>query len=104
VLRKFHSENEIEKLNNSVDVIGVNNRNLKTLETRIETSEKLIKQLPYNAVKITESGIQQVNQLKFLYDLGFEGALIGESVLKTPGLLKDITSAALNSKLVRDEN
>ena len=104
VLMEFHSEGEIEKLNDSVDVIGVNNRNLKSLETRIETSEKLIKHLPFNAVKITESGIQQVNQLKFLYDLGFDGALIGESVLKTPGLLSDLTSAALNSKLVRDEN
>jgi indole-3-glycerol phosphate synthase len=104
VLMEFHSAQEIEKLNDSVDVIGVNNRNLQTLETRIETSEKLIKQLPFGAVKITESGIQEANQLKFLYDLGFDGALIGESVLKSPTLLSELTRAANETKLEAHEN
>lgn len=104
VLMEFHSAEEIEKLNDSVDVIGVNNRNLKTLETRIETSEEMLKYLPYNKVKITESGIEQANQIKFLYDLGFSGALIGESVLKSPGLLAELSEAALGAKIVNHEN
>jgi indole-3-glycerol phosphate synthase len=104
VLMEFHSAEEIEKLNDAVDVIGVNNRNLKTLETRIETSEEMLKYLPYNQTKITESGIEQVNQLKFLYDLGFDGALIGESVLKSPGLLSELTAAALGAKIVNHES
>lgn len=104
VLMEFHSADEIEKLNDAVDVIGVNNRDLKTLDTRIETSEEMLKYLPYNQVKITESGIEQVNQLKFLYDLGFDGALIGESVLKSPDLLSDLTNAALGAKFVNHES
>jgi len=104
VLMEFHSAEEVEKLNDSVDVIGVNNRNLKTLETRIETSEEMLKFLPYNKVKITESGIEQANQIKFLYDLGFSGALIGESVLKSPGLLAELSEAALGAKFVNHED
>ncbi|MEO9531388.1 MAG: indole-3-glycerol phosphate synthase TrpC [Crocinitomicaceae bacterium] len=104
VLMEFHSAEEIEKINDSVDLIGVNNRDLKSLETRIETSEKLIKQLPFGALKITESGIHEVNQLKFLYDLGFEGALIGEGVLKNEALLSELTEAANHIKTVRYEN
>jgi indole-3-glycerol phosphate synthase len=66
VLMEFHSKNELIKLNDNVDVIGINNRNLKTLQTNVDTSLDLIKYLPYDRVKISESGIENVQQIKQL--------------------------------------
>jgi indole-3-glycerol phosphate synthase len=100
VLMEFHSEEEMEKLNENVDVIGVNNRNLKTLKTDLSTSERLMKYLPYNKVKITESGIRSAEDLLKLYSIGFDGCLLGESVLKDVNLLPELVAAANNSKLL----
>lgn len=100
VLMEFHSEEELNKLNDAVDVIGVNNRNLKTLQTDISTSERLIKYLPYNTLKITESGISSSADLQKLYSMGYEGCLIGESVLKNELLLPEIVEAANNIKSI----
>jgi indole-3-glycerol phosphate synthase len=101
VLMEFHSVEELDKLNESVDVIGVNNRNLKTLETDISTSQNMLKYLPYNSMKITESGISKPETLQQLYSQGYEGCLIGESVLKDPGLLPILSQIANDAKTVK---
>lgn len=100
VLIELHSAEQIDKLNDSFDLIGVNNRNLSTLKTDIAASEDLIKYLPYQAVKITESGIKHPDELRSLYALGYEGCLIGEAILDNPGLLPQLTAAANNLKMV----
>lgn len=102
VLMEFHAEHELKKLNDGVDIIGVNNRNLDTLETTIETSEKMLRHLPFNAVKITESGIHSAAQLKFLYDIGFDGCLIGESILNEEGLLNEMILEVKHLKLMKN--
>jgi indole-3-glycerol phosphate synthase len=103
VLMEFHSHKELNKLNDAVDVIGINNRNLQTLETDLSTSRKLLKYLPYDKVKITESGIKKPEELKYLYSLGYEGCLIGEAVLKDLDLLPLLCNAAMNAKLTQNE-
>ena len=103
VLMEFHSKDELKKLNDNIDVIGINNRNLKTLKTDLKTSEELLKYLPYDKVKITESGIHHPDQLRALYAIGYEGCLIGEAVLKDPQLLTQLKDAANNLKLVNHE-
>lgn len=103
VVMEFHSKEELHKLNEQVDVVGINNRNLKTLETRIETSEELIKYLPYDRVKITESGIHEPEQLERLYEVGYEGCLVGEAILKDPTLLPRLSAAANNLKIIGHE-
>lgn len=84
ILLEVHNE---EELNNSmtdkVQLLGVNNRNLKTFETTIQTSIDLVDKIPEDFVKVTESGLHSpevVNQLKAH---GFEGFLIGETFMKS---------------------
>jgi len=94
VLMEFHSKEELNKINDNVDVIGINNRNLKTLKTDIQTSIDLIKYLPFDRVKISESGICNPSQIKALLDVGYDGFLMGEYLLKSKAEngLKDIVT------------
>lgn len=83
VLVEVHTEEEIEKLNPLVDIVGVNNRNLKTFEVDLETSVKLGSLLPQDMVRISESGLSSVENIHYLRQAGFDGFLIGENFMKT---------------------
>lgn len=84
VLVEVHNRDELQKsLLPNVDMIGVNNRNLKTFKVNIEISKKLSEKIPADFVKISESGISEVETIKELRTYGFEGFLIGESFMKT---------------------
>jgi indole-3-glycerol phosphate synthase len=83
VICEFHEKNQLNKISDLVDIIGVNNRNLKTQTTSIQTSLDVIDFLPKDKVIITESGIKRKEDLEILADVGFNGALIGESILKS---------------------
>lgn len=98
VLMEFHSAEELYKLNENVNVIGINNRNLKTLKTDVRTGFDLIKHLPYDSVKIAESGISSTYEIQELTKAGFNGFLIGESLLKNNGLLLDLNNAITGFK------
>lgn len=98
VLMEFHDPKEMSHYHEAVDVVGVNNRNLDTLETCVATSEKMLKYIPHDSVKITESGLHHPRQVQFLYSLGFDGCLVGESILKQPDLLSSLTAAAVTAK------
>ncbi|WP_430404386.1 indole-3-glycerol phosphate synthase TrpC [Fluviicola sp.] len=82
VIFEIHSFEELDKLNDEIDILMINNRNLKTQETTLEHSFKLASYLPKNTVNVSASGISNSDELKKLDDLGFNGALIGESLLK----------------------
>jgi|APCry1669188970_1035186.scaffolds.fasta_scaffold36757_1 indole-3-glycerol phosphate synthase len=83
VLVEVHSAEELEKLNPQVDLVGVNNRNLKTFEVDIQTSVRLSMLIPEQFVKISESGISDPESIKQLRAAGFKGFLIGETFMKT---------------------
>ncbi|WP_299579010.1 indole-3-glycerol phosphate synthase TrpC [uncultured Sunxiuqinia sp.] len=83
VLVEVHAEDEIEKLNPLVDLVGVNNRNLKTFEVDVETSVRLSKQLPADMVRISESGLSSVENIHYLRKAGFDGFLMGENFMKS---------------------
>ena len=84
VLLEVHNKEELElHMNEHIDILGVNNRNLKTFETNIETSISLIDLIPNNVVKITESGLNSVEELEILFKAGFQGFLIGEKFMKS---------------------
>lgn len=83
VLMEIHNAEELEILNNQVDIVGVNNRNLKTFEVNIETSVKLAKLIPDKFVKISESGLAGASEIQYLRKNGFSGFLIGETFMKT---------------------
>ena len=89
VLIEIHDLSEISRsCIESVDIIGINNRNLKTFDVQIKTSLDLIKEIPEQYTKISESGISKVSDIIELKNCGFDGFLIGESFMKTedPGL------------------
>jgi indole-3-glycerol phosphate synthase len=65
-------------------IIGVNNRNLKTLDVRIETSFELIDQIPDDCIAISESGIRTHAELSKLRMAGFDAFLIGTSLMLAP--------------------
>lgn len=84
VLLEVHN---LEELNRSitpeVDMLGVNNRNLKTFEVSLDTSKALAEYIPENMVKVSESGISNTQAIRDLQAYGYEGFLIGENFMKT---------------------
>ena len=83
VLVEIHSKNELKKVCiDSVDIIGVNNRNLKDFSVNIENSIDIGKEIPESFVKISESGLYKSEELKRLIDFGYDGFLIGELFMK----------------------
>ncbi len=89
VLLEVHNEEELQKsLMPSIDMIGVNNRNLKTFEVSLETSKTLSDKIPKEFVKVSESGISSVEAINELKTYGYQGFLIGENFMKTenPGM------------------
>ena len=84
VLLEVHNLDELEKsIMPSLTIIGVNNRNLKTFELNLQTSIDLVKYIPNDFVKISESGISHTDDIKLLKSHGFQGFLIGENFMKT---------------------
>lgn len=83
VLLEIHNEDELLKMSNLIDVLGINNRDLKTFETNIKRSIDLINLLPNGLIKISESGIHSANDILELKSQGFNGFLIGENFMRT---------------------
>lgn len=84
VLLEVHDGEELEKsLNDHVDLVGVNNRNLKTFEVSLDISMELVSRIPSDFVKISESGISDPHTMIELKNSGFDGFLIGENFMKS---------------------
>ncbi len=84
VLLEVHNEKELEKsIMPSLDLLGVNNRNLKTFETNLNTSISLADKIPNDFVKISESGIDNPKAIIDLKSSGYKGFLIGENFMRT---------------------
>ena len=83
VLLEVHDRTELSRaLGTPADIIGVNNRNLKTFEVSLEHSVELSKNIPAQRCKISESGIHKKEDLIYLKEHGFEGYLIGERFMR----------------------
>lgn len=84
VLLEVHNQEELHKsIMPSIDMLGVNNRNLKTFDVSLETSKKLSELIPNDFVKVSESGISNIEAIKILQPYGYQGFLIGENFMKT---------------------
>lgn len=83
VLLEIHSPEELSYINEKIDMVGINNRNLGTFFTDVENSFRLAGQLPQDAVLVSESGISDPEIVKRLRTAGFRGFLIGETFMKT---------------------
>lgn len=87
VLIEVHTAAELERVLDSMgemgaDAIGVNNRDLKTFEVRLERSLELVDRIPASVVRVAESGISSPDDLERLRTAGFDALLIGESLMR----------------------
>ncbi len=82
VLFEAHDEKELELLNEYIQLVGINNRNLKTFEVDLEQSIKLASQLPSSMVPVAESGISSPSDYQYLKNAGFKAFLMGEYFMK----------------------
>jgi len=90
-LVEVHDEKDVESaISAGADVIGINNRDLKTLETNIEVTEKLAKLIPAEIPIIAESGIETADDVRRVRAAGVRGILVGTSILQSKDPLAKI--------------
>ncbi|MEN8226552.1 MAG: indole-3-glycerol phosphate synthase TrpC [Bacteroidota bacterium] len=82
VLFEVHDRDELEKYSDSIGYVGVNNRDLKTFQVDIDRSMELIGQMPEGVVPVSESGLNSSDEIKRLWEAGFQLFLLGESFMK----------------------
>lgn len=82
VLLELHAEEELEHICDDTELVGINNRNLKTFEVDIERSLKMAENIPAGKIKIAESGISAPANIRLFKQHGFRGFLIGENFMK----------------------
>jgi indole-3-glycerol phosphate synthase len=82
VLLELHEESELAHICDETEIIGINNRNLKTFEVDIERSLRMAEKIPADKIKIAESGISSVENIRLFKRNGFHGFLIGENFMK----------------------
>jgi len=80
---EIHTEAQLEKYTEDIDIVGVNNRDLTTFTVDPQHSIKMFDLLPVETVKISESGIHNIDTILMLKDKGYDGFLIGERFMKT---------------------
>ena len=91
VLVEVHNEEELERaLILKPQMIGINNRNLKTMTVTLETSVNLLKKIPDNILVISESGFKTHRDLKFMQSFGIKSFLIGETFMKSDNIKKSV--------------
>lgn len=82
-LLELHAMDELQKFVPETDMVGVNNRNLSTFVTDTAISAEMARRLPEATVKVAESGLRTIDDVKALRELGYRGFLIGETFMKT---------------------
>lgn len=101
VLIEVHDHAELdEALTLSPRMIGVNSRNLKTLEVNIETAFEMVEAIPPNIIRVAESGISSHTHLKSLFSAGYDAFLVGESLMRQ----EDIVTATRNLLGISEES
>ena len=86
-LVEVHNEEELKKVVAcGCDIIGINNRNLKTFDVDLNTTSKLAPLIPYEAVLVSESGMKDENDMKNVKEQGAEAVLIGETFMRSDNI------------------
>ena len=96
-LVEVHTGQELDRaLAAGARILGVNNRDLKTLTVRVETSYELVEKIPDDCLAVAESGLRTYDDLKHLRAAGFDAFLIGEHLMLSPdpgAALRELLSA-----------
>src|SRR6478672_13864036 len=101
---EVHTSEELSRVVGAgAKIIGVNNRDLRTFQTSLETSERLIAEAPPDRIMISESGLKGADDLRHLQTLGFRGFLIGEALMRArdpEAALRDLIAAVEDRQTV----
>jgi indole-3-glycerol phosphate synthase len=91
VLFEIHDASEIEKVMKCYPrIIGINNRNLKTMEVDIKNTEELLQQIPPECLIISESGIKTNDDMRRVHKAGVNGVLIGETLVTSENIVRKL--------------
>lgn len=86
-LVEVHDEEELAKaVDCKCEILGINNRNLKTFEVDLKTTSKLSSKIPYEAVLVSESGMKDANDLLYVREQRADGVLIGETLMRSDNI------------------
>ena len=97
ILAETHDESELERvLALDFDIIGINNRNLKTFEVTLETTVRLAGMIPEGKVIVSESGIKDNTDMKTVRDYGADAVLIGETLMRSGNIGATLTALREN--------
>jgi indole-3-glycerol phosphate synthase len=83
VLLELHGEDELDHVYHKVNMVGINNRNLKTFEVDTEQSVRMAQKLGNDFALVAESGISEPEKVMEFKNYGFSGFLIGETFMRT---------------------
>ena len=90
-LVEVHSKEELEEaLLAGASIIGINNRDLKTFKIHLSTTLDLIKWIPDEVVRVSESGIHKADDIKLLRKAGVDAVLIGTALMRAQNIEKKI--------------
>ncbi len=90
-LVEVHSEEEVEKVKDlNVDMLGINNRNLKTFDVDLYTTQKLKPLVPADTILVSESGIKDNSDIKLVRSLGADAVLVGETLMRSADILTEL--------------
>lgn len=91
VLVEVHTLEELERAKKiGAKIIGINNRDLHTFKVSLDVSRELIKHTPKDSLLIAESGITTKDEILELKDLGFDGFLIGETLMRSGNVTEEL--------------
>ena len=84
VLLESHTKKEfVNSTKTDADLLGINNRNLDTLEIDLDTTKKILNDRNESRIILSESGIESPNDIRFLHKCGADAFLVGSSVMKS---------------------
>lgn len=96
VLFEIHDEDDLDKaIDINANIIGINNRNLKTFDINLSNSLRLKQYIPAGRIVIAESGIKCGADVKMLYEASFDGILVGSSIMEAQDMKSKIEELKL---------
>jgi indole-3-glycerol phosphate synthase len=98
VLVEVHDLDEMDRaLDLGADIIGINNRNLKTFEVNLATTETLSEEIPNHAVAVSESGIKTADDVRRVRACGINAVLVGETLMRAQNVPEKLAELLLKS-------
>ena len=92
-LAEVHNEEELDKIScMNINIIGINNRNLKTFKVDLNTTERLKEKVSSEKILVSESGIKTNSDMKLVRSLGADAVLVGETLMRSGNISKTLTS------------